>query len=255
MDDSHVDRTIKYLVDRNAELETVGQFIDKLEYELGNQGRMYLKTLTKSELDRLFDRFKKRKQEKYPYSPVDSHGYNEIPSGSPISEPMADGPSFLVTDRSHPRHASLAPLFEIEIMPAFPVSREMIRMARNDGQSSHSLIDPRTAAEICGYSEANLHVFPEIYLRWRTYKDGQGIGQLRETRCIIRHIEGANVVFGKDVDGEQKNIESVSENEGEDEVIELAGQLNLATARRLQAEKKKRQNPSHGEPQPKRAKH
>lgn len=254
MDSRRLDEAIQYLVDRNKELTTVGQFIKELKYELGGQGQRYLKTLTEDELDDLFDRFKTLKQGHDRFSPVDSHGYNEIPSSGQNSEPIAGGPSFLVTDRSQPRHASLEAIFDIEIVPAHPVGREMIRSAMHDHQSSHSLIDPRTAADFCGCPEATFQVIHEIRLRWRTYKDGQGTGQLRETLCRIEHVQGANVVLGKGVEDEQKNIEPVSGHEGDDELMDIVAQMNLTAARKLQADRK-RSTANHDESQRKRAKH
>lgn len=258
MDDSRlVNEAIQGLVDENKDVASARQLIDELKKELGNRGCRYLERQTRGQLDSLYEQYRVRRQKATANSPVDSHLDSEIASSS-YDDPMefGGGPPLVVTDRSQQRHASFnsqnqrptfaSGIFSIKIIPEHipHPGREMIRSARRDPQSRQSLIDPRTAADFFGCTEADVRVGDEVLLRWCGYKDGSDTGQPRNTSCKIEYVQGANVVFERDLceKGEGKNKRSSSGDEGDDQFLEILGQLNVVTARQIADRKRSTTN-------------
>lgn len=270
MDSSSIGRAIRFLVESNKQVGSIGQFLDELKEELGGPGRRHLQTLTWNQLDGLFEQFKELEQGNARFSPVESHGGSEWSPSSSRSQGealLAAGgrPLVAIPDRSLPQQQAI---FDIELMP--PNSQapgsEIVVSARRDRQCAHSVIDRQMAAAFCGLPEATMEVINQVELRWRTYTNGQGTGPLKRTLCRIEHAEGADVVFGgEDLSEEEEEEEDKSDRKGkrrqeaseQDHVMDMVARMNAASALKLHEESRKRSSAArgHDDPQRKRTRH
>lgn len=252
MDDSRlVEDAIQYLVDIKKEVASSGTLVDALREELGNKGRRYLATLRLDQLDELYDRYTILQRQADCLSPADSN-LDDMASTS-YSDPMR-GPPVVVPDRSQQRHTSFnsqnsrpdySSNFDIVLIPADSprTEREMIRGARYNPRLSASLVNPQVAAVFSGHS--TIEMGDTIIIRWREYKNGSGAGRTIQTLCKVGNVDDADVVFGRDLDpayfdgkDEDKDEQHAREDERESEVLKLASEMNLVTAKRLVDERR-----------------
>lgn len=85
-----------------------------------------------------------------------------------------------------------------------------------------------------------------INLRRRIYRRGRENGKIREVPCRAEQFEGADVVFGREVDAayfgeddddedDDQSPEHASGNETNKSFLAILGQLNIACAEKLSA--------------------